>query len=116
VTRRPVEPHRLVIVFQQAPPTSLTGAPDADVSGGEALLKPAAALVDARALMPAETTEIEVRISTEWLLQLGWTRQRPELRMVLNSEGIHITPLYPSAEEQPRRFELGAGDMNGGQE
>jgi hypothetical protein len=116
VTRRPVEPRRLVIGFQQAPPTSLAGAPDTSASASEALLKPAAALVDARALMPAETTEIEVRISTEWLRQLGWTRARPELRMVLNSEGIHITPLYPSAEEQPRRVELGAGDMSSGQE
>lgn len=112
MTRRVVEPRRMVITFQQAPPRSLTGAAASSAAASEALLKPRAALVDASARsIPAATTEIEIRIPTDWLGQLGWSNERPELRMVLNSEGIHITPLYPRAEEGPRVFALAAGDL-----
>jgi hypothetical protein len=46
--------------------------------------------------------QISVPISREWLELLGWTAARPELNLVIDSDGIHITPAHPQPEEPPR--------------
>lgn len=48
--------------------------------------------------IPAEATEIELRIPTIWLERLGWRRERPEMALVLDPDAIRITPVYPQKD------------------